>query len=131
VPVRLPAGLRLTAPRRLLLDLVERTRGGFTVAELHERAREHDPRIGLATTSRTVEILRAAGAVKQLAAAGRPVYVRCHEGHHHHLVCTSCGSVEDTELCGLPSSEELADRHGFEAAAHELDIYGTCRRCAA
>lgn len=126
----LPPGLRLTAQRRVLLELVDHAGGGFTAAELHERARGRDPRIGLATTYRTLELLRAAGAVKVLSAAGRAVYVRCHEGHHHHLVCTSCGSVEETELCGAPSPEEIAGRHGFAVAAHELDLYGTCRRCA-
>jgi Fur family ferric uptake transcriptional regulator len=121
----------MTSQRRLLLDLVEGWRGGFSVAELHARARERDPGLGLATTYRTVELLRAAGAVTHLSVAGRPTYVRCHEGHHHHLVCTTCGSVEDTELCAAPSAAELASRHGFAAEAHELDIYGTCRRCAA
>jgi len=36
----------------------------------------------------------------------------------------------ETELCAAPSEAELQRRHGFSPAAHELDIYGTCRRCA-
>jgi Fe2+ or Zn2+ uptake regulation protein len=31
----------------------------------------------------------------------------------------------------VPSAEEIERLHGFAAAAHELDIYGLCRRCAA
>ena len=27
--------------------------------------------------------------------------------HHHHLVCLSCGTVEDTELCATPSQRAL------------------------
>ena len=130
MPPSLPPGTRMTAQRRLVLELVESWRGGFAVADLYARARARDERIGLATVYRTLDLLRAEGAVTLLSVAGRPTYVRCHEGHHHHLVCTSCGSVEDTELCAAPSAAELASRHGFEATAHELDIYGTCRRCA-
>jgi len=130
VAIELPDGIRLTAQRRVLLELVDGWRGGFTVADLHEQARARDVRIGLATAYRTLDLLRAAGAVKQVAIGDRHVYVRCHEGHHHHLVCTSCGSVEDTELCAAPSEAELEQRHGFSPAGHELDIYGTCRRCA-
>jgi Fur family ferric uptake transcriptional regulator len=130
VAIDLPEGLRLTAQRRVLLELVDGWRGGFTVAHLHGRARDRDARIGLATTYRTLDVLRATGAVKQLTVGDRSVYVRCHEGHHHHLVCTSCGSVEDTELCAAPSEAELTQLHGFSPAGHELDIYGTCRRCA-
>lgn len=126
----LPPGARVTDQRRVLLELVEASEGGFTVADLHEQARRRNPRIGLATTYRTLELLRGSGAVHVLTVDGRPTYVRCQEGHHHHLVCTRCGSVEDTELCAAPSVEEIARRHGFAAAGHELDIFGTCRRCA-
>ena len=39
--------------------------------------------------------------------AAAPTYVRCRPEHHHHLVCTSCGAVEETELCAAPSEAEL------------------------
>ena len=126
---KLPDGVRATAQRRAVLRAVEAAGGAFTVAELHERARRLEPRLGLATTYRTVELLRASGGVHPLLGEGRHTYVRCRPEHHHHLVCTSCGAVEETELCAAPSDAELRRRHGFRPA-HELDIYGTCRRCA-
>jgi len=126
----LPTGTRATAQRRAVLRAVEESRGSFTVAELHERARRLEPRLGLATTYRTVELLRASGGVHPLLGEGRHAYVSCRPEHHHHLVCTSCGGVEETELCAVPSEAELRQRHGFRPASHELDIYGTCRRCA-
>jgi len=125
----LPAGARTTAQRRAVLHAVEESVGSFTVAQLHERARRLEPRLGLATTYRTVELLRATGRVHPLLGEGRHAYVSCRPEHHHHLVCTSCGGVEETELCAAPSAAELRRRHGFQPAAHELDIYGTCRRC--
>lgn len=126
----LPAGVRATAQRRAVLRSVGEASGSFTVAELHERARRLEPRLGLATTYRTLELLRAAGDVHPLLGEGRNAYVRCRPEHHHHLVCTSCGGVEETELCAAPSDSELRRRHGFTPVAHELDIYGTCRSCA-
>lgn len=126
----LPDGVRATAQRRAVLRAVGEARGSFTVAELHERARRLEPRLGLATTYRTLELLRATGGVHPLLGEGRSAYVRCRPEHHHHLVCTSCGGVEETELCAAPSASELRRRHGFVPAAHELDIYGTCRLCA-
>ena len=127
----LPPGTRVTAQRRAIAELVERWPGSFTVAELHERARQAYPRLGLATTYRTVELLRREGAVRALLTEGAHAYVRCSPRHHHHLVCTTCGGVEETELCGAPPEAELRRLHGFHAAAHDLEIYGTCRRCAA
>ena len=126
----LPPGVRATAQRRAVARAVDESAGAFTVQELHERARRTEPSLGLATTYRTVELLRASGSVRALLGEGRSTYVRCRPEHHHHLVCTSCGAVEETELCAAPSNSELQRRHGFRAAAHELDIYGTCRRCA-
>lgn len=127
----LPDGIRSTAQRRAIVQLIDDWRGSFTVAELHARARERHPRLGLATTYRTVELLRREGAVRPLLSDGTHAYVRCSPTHHHHLVCTTCGGVEETALCAAPSEAELHRLHGFRPTAHDLDIYGTCRRCAA
>ena len=113
------------------MQLVERWQGSFTVAELHARARKLHPRLGLATTYRTVDLLRREGVVRPLLSEGSHAYVRCSPTHHHHLVCTSCGRVEETELCAAPPEAELKRLHGFRPSAHDLDIYGTCRSCAA
>ena len=127
--MELPHGVRMTAQRRAVAQAVGEAAGSFTVAELHERARRLEPRLGLATTYRTVELLLESGGLHPLLAEPG-TYVRCRPDHHHHLVCTSCGGVEETELCAAPSDAELKRRHGFRPAGHELDIYGTCRRCA-
>jgi Fe2+ or Zn2+ uptake regulation protein len=126
----LPARFRLTPQRRAVLDLIADREGSFTAVEVFQEARRRKPRLGLATVYRTVELLRRTGSVRPLAGDARPGYVRCEPGHHHHLVCLSCGGVEETELCGAPSSSELRRRYGFRAEGHELDIYGTCARCA-
>ena len=126
----LPPRTRMTAPRRAVVDAVGARDGAFTVAEILHAARRAHPTLGLATTYRTIELLRRAGSVHPLAGSGRAAYVRCHPEHHHHLVCVTCGRVEETELCAAPSDAELRRRHGFRAQGHELDIYGVCKRCA-
>jgi Fe2+ or Zn2+ uptake regulation protein len=124
--LHLPGDVRMTPQRRAVVDAVAAQQGSFSVVDVYDRARKREPSLGLATVYRTVELLREAGSVRQLAGA----YVRCHTGHHHHLVCTSCGSVEETDLCGAPSAAVLERRHGFRAESHELDVYGLCARCA-
>jgi Fur family ferric uptake transcriptional regulator len=127
--LNLPARTRLTPQRRAVLDAIEALGGRFTALELFQRARRSSPRLGLATTYRTLELLRRTGSLHALSGEGRPAYVRCSPEHHHHLVCLSCGSVEDTELCATPSQKALTRRHGFRAESHELEIYGTCKDC--
>jgi len=128
--IALPPRTRMTPARRAVVDAVEARRGAFTVVEIFDTARAAHPALGLATTYRTIELLRRAGAVHPLTGAGRAAYVRCRPEHHHHLVCTACGGVEETDLCAAPSDDELRRRHGFRAQTHELDIYGVCSRCA-
>jgi Fur family ferric uptake transcriptional regulator len=63
---------------------------------------------------------------------GEHLYRRCSEGHHHHLVCRSCGRT--VEVAG-PAVETWADRvaaqHGYSDVSHTLEIFGTCPSCAA
>jgi Fur family ferric uptake transcriptional regulator len=55
--------------------------------------------------------------------------------HHHHLVCRSCGRVEDVSLPATLERRmvgvltEAASSAGFTPAAHRLDVIGTCRAC--
>lgn len=129
--LHLPARARLTPQRQAVLKALEGWRGSFTVVDLYDRARQSYPTLALATTYRTVELLRRAGSVRPLPGTGRPTYIRCRRGHHHHLICLACGNVEETELCAAPAAAELERRHGFREASHEVDIYGTCSACAA
>ena len=126
----LPEQSRLTPQRRAVLELIADREGSFTPLELFQEARRRQPKLGIATVYRTVELLRRTGSVRPLSGRAEPAYVRCEPGHHHHLVCLSCGAVEETELCGAPSSTVLRRRYGFRAEEHELDIYGTCARCS-
>ena len=56
-------------------------------------------------------------------------------GHHHHLICTSCGSVTDfTVGPGIERALEgamtaIAGTTGFAAQHHRLDLVGLCSAC--
>lgn len=127
--LRVPEGARLTPQRQAVLETIAGWEGSFTVADVFERARKRSRHLGLATTYRTVDLLRQSGSVRPLAGDQLAAYVRCGPEHHHHLVCLTCGAVEDTEECPLPSEAELKRRYGFAPQSHELEIYGTCRSC--
>jgi len=122
--------VRETRQRRAIAEALESFESAFTAVELHERARARQRGLGLATTYRTLELLRREGAVRPVPGSDRAEYIRCHPGHHHHLVCLRCGSVEETELCAAPTAAELKRKHGFRPEAHQVEIFGTCARCA-
>jgi Fur family ferric uptake transcriptional regulator len=127
----LPPTARATPQREAVVAAICDLQGSWTALDVFDRARRRAPGLGLATVYRTLELLAREGSVRSLTGEGRPRYVRCHPGHHHHLVCVSCGAVEETELCAAPPAGELERRHGFSAESHEVDFYGRCARCAA
>ena len=57
-------------------------------------------------------------------------------GHHHHLVCLICGTVEDIELSADMESrleqvvETVTKQLSFDATGHTLEVHGRCSRCA-
>ncbi len=112
-----------------LLDEVE----GFTSAQdLHAMLRTRGERVGLTTVYRTLQAMADAGDVDVMRPpGGEHLYRRCSDGHHHHLVCRSCGRT--VEVLG-PTVEVWADKmaaqHGFTDVSHTLEIFGTCPACA-
>lgn len=126
---QLPDRVRSTPQRAAVVAALADLSGPFTLVELYDRARAYEPRLGLATVYRTIDLLRETGFVRPLPTEGRPTYLRCHPGHHHHLICRVCGSVQETDLCACPDAGELRRRHDFVPETHELDIYGLCAGC--
>lgn len=50
--------------------------------------------------------------------------------HHHHLICTTCGtsvSIKPSALEQLVSI--VAKEHAFIPTSHHFEIYGTCNNC--
>jgi Fe2+ or Zn2+ uptake regulation protein len=134
VEVRLRAvGQRYTAQRRALVEVLRRKGNPVPIPELA------DPRGGLPQSSvyRNLAVLEQAGAVHRIVTGESARYELAEEltQHHHHLVCRSCGTVEDVTVpAGFErqvsrTASDIADRTGFSAVSHRLDLIGTCRNC--
>jgi Fe2+ or Zn2+ uptake regulation protein len=135
VEARLQAvGQRYTVKRRALVDALRVAGNPVATAELA------DPGGGLPQSSvyRNLAVLEQAGAVRRVVTGeefGRYELAEDLTEHHHHLVCRSCGTVEDVTVpAGLERSmartvSHVADRVGFSAVSHRLDLIGVCRNC--
>jgi Fur family ferric uptake transcriptional regulator len=102
-----------------------------TAQQLHDQLRRQGDSIGLTTVYRTLQALADSGDVDMIRTAdGEAAYRRCSMGHHHHLVCRSCGRA--VEVSG-PAVEHwanaIAAEHGFREVSHDLEIFGTCSNC--
>ena len=100
--------------------------------ELHARLRAAGDSVGLATVYRTLQAMAADGEVDMLRTDdGEAVYRRCSTGHHHHLVCRSCGATVEVEGPAVERwAAQVSAEHGFTDVSHTLEIFGTCAACA-
>lgn len=130
-------GVRLTRPRRAVLNVVAAERQPLSVAEIHARLRCQA--VNLGSVYRMVALLCRLD-IMQLAETSRGTQrfelSEAFTGHHHHLVCQRCGGVQDLEGCVLkePVLARLARRvrraARFQVTGHDLRLYGLCAACA-
>lgn len=127
-------GQRYTAQRRALVEALRRAGNPVAIPDLA------DPHRGLPQSSvyRNLAVLEQAGAVRRVVTGeefGRYELAEDLTEHHHHLVCRSCGAVEDVAVTATFERQvartvtDVADRTGFSAVSHRLDLIGTCRNC--
>ena len=96
-PGRLRArGLRWTPQRRVLVEVLSRTDGHVTGADLVERCRELDPGTIPSTVYRTLDVLEELGVLSHSHGLdGREEFHVLPEAEHGHLYCRGCGGEWD------------------------------------
>ena len=124
-------GRRSTRQRAAVNDMLGELEEFRTAQQLHDELRQQGNSIGLTTVYRTLQALADTGDVDVIRTGeGEAAYRRCSTGHHHHLVCRSCGRA--VEVSG-PAVERWANavaaEHGFRDVSHDLEIFGTCANC--
>ncbi len=124
--------MRHTRQRAAVYALLQDVDGFHSAQELHAMLRERGDRVGLTTVYRTLQGMADAGEVDVMRPPrGEHLYRRCSEGHHHHLVCRSCGRTVEVEGPAVETwSDKVAAAHGFTEVSHTLEIFGTCPDCA-
>ncbi len=125
---------RYTPVRRAVVEVLAGAARPVTIPEILEA----DARLAQSSVYRTLAVLEQAGVVHRFPGpAGFARHELAEEltEHHHHLVCTMCGVVEDLpasrrlERTVAKAVEEAASGAGFQCQSHRLDLLGVCARC--
>jgi Fur family ferric uptake transcriptional regulator len=128
-------GVRLTGPRRVIVDAALRMRGHFTAEELLDRMHDQGTPASKATVYRTLSLLVEKGVLEPREfERGSLRYETAvpEEDHHDHMICTGCGTVHEFVEAEIERLQEVACRKfGFRMLGHSHRIFGLCARCVA
>ena len=119
-------GLKVTQPRKRILDLLEEAGNKHVTADdIYRVLMQAGEDIGLATVYRVLSQFEAAGLVVKHNFEGGQAYYELDSGtHHDHMVCIETGKViefSNDEIERLQA--QIAAEHGYDIEDHSLVIY--------
>ena len=128
------SGLKATAPRMRILEIFQRNAGEAGVRHLsaedvYRLLSAERMEVGLATVYRVLTQFEHAGLLlRRNFEAGRAVFELNEGSHHDHLVCMTCGHVEEFVDPQIEERQrEVASVRGFDLQEHALSLYGVCK----
>lgn len=125
-------GLRWTAQRRTVIEVLAETDGHVTAAEVVDRCRRRDPATIPSTVYRTLDVLEELGLVRHgHGADGREEFHVLPAGDHGHLHCTGCGAAWELGADRAAAvARALRRDDGFEVDIGHVTLVGRCATCA-
>jgi Fur family ferric uptake transcriptional regulator len=125
------AGLKATLPRIKILEVFQRTAMRHMTAEdVYKALLTDGADVGLATVYRVLMQFEQAGLLtRSNFESGKSVFELNEGQHHDHLVCLTCGRVEEFYDAEIESRQRaVAQARGFALQDHSLALYATCIR---
>jgi len=128
------ADQRYTNGRRRLVAALQAGDGPLTITQILAE----DDTLAQSSVYRNLTILEEVGAVTRIVTRDDFARYELAEdltGHHHHLICSTCGDVADFALSSRFEAildralNEAAEEVEFSVEAHRLDLVGTCAEC--
>ena len=126
-------GLKATLPRLKILEVFERARQRHMAAEdVYRALMAEGSDIGLATVYRVLMQFEQAGLLtRSNFESGKAVFELNQGEHHDHLVCLTCGRVEEFFDPDIEQRQRaVAQARGFTLQEHSLALYAVCDKPA-
>jgi len=127
-------GVRLTAQRRVLVNIIQNADHHMDAAVLLQAARKRDPGVNRATVYRTLGLLKRLSLIDELdlmhLEGEKHFYEARRQSDHLHLACFHCGKIfEYTSPLFEGLKREIAELSDFEISVTRLEVGGTCSGC--
>lgn len=122
-------GYRLTTSRQEIVNSLNDH--PQTVQKIHSSLTKRGIDIDITSVYRTVELFVEMGIVYaiDLGSGSKQYELVDTKSHHHHLVCNTCGIVEDIIMNEESIMKELHKKTTFKVDHHHLEFFGYCADC--
>jgi Fur family ferric uptake transcriptional regulator len=120
------AGLKITHPRKRILEILENKRNKhLTADDIYRCLVDAREEIGLATVYRVLNQFESAGLVEKHNFESGQAYYELDSGvHHDHMVCIETGKVIEFISDEIEAAQKkIAEAHGYDIEDHSLVIY--------
>lgn len=125
------SGLKATLPRIKILEIFQKTAlRHMTAEDVYKTLLAEGADIGLATVYRVLMQFEQAGLLtRSHFESGKSVFELNEGQHHDHLVCVTCGRVEEFYDAQIEQRQRsVAQVRGFELHDHALSLYAACTK---
>ena len=127
----------MTPGRRALIEILGKSDSPLSVVELQTALERRGLKVNKTTIYRELQFLCRENLAEVVQFTDRQKrYELMHNGsqHHHHVVCTRCGLVEEIGLVAVekllaPLEKRLASKINFKSVRHSLEFFGRCGGC--
>ena len=128
------SGLKATLPRMKILEIFQRSSHDgvrhLSAEDVYKALLAVQLDVGLATVYRVLTQFEQAGLLtRSHFEAGRAVFELNEGAHHDHLLCLTCGRVEEFVDSDIERRQrQIAADKGFVLRDHALALYGECTK---
>ena len=125
------SGLKATLPRLKILEVFQTSDiRHLTAEDVYKHLLTEGSDIGLATVYRVLMQFEQAGILaRSHFESGKSVFELNEGTHHDHLLCLTCGRVEEFYDPEIEARQrQIAQARGFELQDHALALYAVCTK---
>lgn len=133
-------GFRITKPRRLVVEMLDKTNKALSAYELKDLLDASGESVDTVSVYRILECLEENHLIHRVLQTGKvrkcslesEDHCTLHQNEHcHHLlICQKCNTIEEVHCPGVGKLlQDVEKLSNFKIQAHNMEFIGLCARC--
>ncbi len=120
--------IKVTPQRIAIVEIMEKE-GHISVRDIFEKIRKRFPTLSLATVYKNINAMLESEFIKELKIVGQDAKYELTSAPHAHMICKTCGRVEDIMIDTRHLLEEVSEASGYKIEDEALQFFGVCPAC--